>query len=218
MTVEKIPKATAKRLPIYYRYLNILYDSGTNRISSTELAKAVQVDSATIRRDFSYFGALGKRGYGYDVEHLIMFFKRILNQEKQTNVALIGIGNLGRALLNFNFHQDGNIRVSAAFDVREDVINRVIEGIPVFPVDTIEEQLKNQDIQVVILTVPAHAAQEMADKLVSIGIKGIMNFTPIRISVPSDVLVQNVDLTNELQTLIYFIDNYKNNADTEENN
>ncbi len=91
MTAENIPRATAKRLPIYYRYLNILHDTGKQRISSTELAEAVQVDSATIRRDFSYFGALGKRGYGYDVDNLLSFFKQILNQEHLTNVALMGL-------------------------------------------------------------------------------------------------------------------------------
>ena len=101
MTSQNIPKATAKRLPIYYRYLNMLSDSGKKRVSSNELAEAVKVDSATIRRDFSYFGALGKRGYGYDVENLLEFFKKTLNQDKLTNVALIGVGNLGHALLNF---------------------------------------------------------------------------------------------------------------------
>ena len=137
-----IPKATAKRLPVYYRYLNFLANSGTTKISSTELSDAVKVDSATIRRDFSYFGALGKRGYGYDVKDLLNFFKKILNQDRLTNVGLVGVGNLGHAFL------------------------------------------------------------------VKAGIKGIMNFTPIRISVPSYVRVQNVDLATELQTLIYFLEHY----------
>ena len=91
----KIPKATAKRLPLYYRYLIILNEEGKDKVSSTELSEAVQVDSASIRRDFSYFGALGKRGYGYDVKNLLSFFKKILNQDTLTNVALIGVGNLG---------------------------------------------------------------------------------------------------------------------------
>ena len=133
MAETKIPRATAKRLPIYYRYLNILLDADKKRVSSTELSEAVKVDSATIRRDFSYFGALGKRGYGYDVETLLAFFKKILNQDTLTNVALIGVGNLGHALLNFNFHKNSNVRISAAFDVNEAIANTVQSGVPVYP-------------------------------------------------------------------------------------
>ena len=133
MAETKIPRATAKRLPIYYRYLNILLDADKKRVSSTELSEAVKVDSATIRRDFSYFGALGKRGYGYDVEKLLAFFKKILNQDTLTNVALIGVGNLGHALLNFNFHKNSNVRISAAFDVNESIANTVQSGVPVYP-------------------------------------------------------------------------------------
>ena len=208
MTAENIPRATAKRLPIYYRYLNILHDTGKQRISSTELAEAVQVDSATIRRDFSYFGALGKRGYGYDADNLLSFFKQILNQEHLTNVALIGVGNLGHALLNFNFHKDGNVRISAAFDTDDEIVNTIEDGVPVYPIDELAHQLHDQQIKVIILTVPSSVAQSIADDAVAGGVKGILNFTPIRLSVPDDVLVQNVDLTNELQTLIYFIENF----------
>lgn len=208
MTDRKIPRATAKRLPIYYRYLNILLNSNKQRVSSTELSEAIQVDSATIRRDFSYFGELGKRGYGYDVKDLLNFFKDILNQDKLTNVALVGVGNLGHALLHFNFHQNGNMRISAAFDVNKDIINTVQSGVPVYAMEDMNEQLREQQIDVVILTVPSEKAQNVTDQLVEIGIRGILNFTPLRLAVPSNVRVQNVDLTNELQTLIYFIDHY----------
>lgn len=208
MTEQKIPRATAKRLPIYYRYLNILLDADKTRVSSTELSEAVKVDSATIRRDFSYFGALGKRGYGYDVESLIKFFKKILNQDRLTNVALIGVGNLGHALLNFNFHQDGNVRISAAFDVNETIANTIQSGVPIYPMTDLRTQLEEQQIQVAILTVPSDVAQSVTDDAVAGGVKGILNFTPLRITVPKDVRVQNVDLTNELQTLIYFLEHY----------
>ncbi|AYM03793.1 MULTISPECIES: redox-sensing transcriptional repressor Rex [Levilactobacillus] len=208
MTEQKIPRATAKRLPIYYRYLNILLDADKTRVSSTELSEAVKVDSATIRRDFSYFGALGKRGYGYDVESLIKFFKKILNQDRLTNVALIGVGNLGHALLNFNFHQDGNVRISAAFDVNADIANTIQSGVPIYPMTELRTQLEEQQIQVAILTVPSDVAQSVTDDAVAGGVKGILNFTPLRVTVPKDVRVQNVDLTNELQTLIYFLEHY----------
>lgn len=206
MTSQNIPKATAKRLPIYYRYLNMLSDSGKKRVSSNELAEAVKVDSATIRRDFSYFGALGKRGYGYDVENLLEFFKKTLNQDKLTNVALIGVGNLGHALLNFNFHKSNNVRINAAFDINEEITGTIQSGVPIYPMEDMKEQLKIQQIEIVILTVPANVAQGVTNDLIEVGVKGILNFTPLRISVPESVLVQNVDLTNELQTLIYFLD------------
>ena len=206
MTSQNIPKATAKRLPIYYRYLNMLSDSGKKRVSSNELAEAVKVDSATIRRDFSYFGALGKRGYGYDVENLLEFFKKTLNQDKLTNVALIGVGNLGHALLNFNFHKSNNVRINAAFDINEEITGTIQSGVPIYPMEDMREQLKIQQIEIVILTVPANVAQGVTNDLIEVGVKGILNFTPLRISVPESVLVQNVDLTNELQTLIYFLD------------
>lgn len=209
MNKPKVPKATAKRLPIYYRYLRFLHDAGKDRISSTELSEAVKVDSATIRRDFSYFGALGKRGYGYDVEDLMNFFSKTLKQDRLTNVALIGVGNLGHALLNYNFHQSNNMRISAAFDINEELIGKILSGVPVYPMSEMVEQLKIQQIEIVILTVPTEVAQETANELAKAGVKGIMNFTPIRITVPDDMRVQNVDLTNELQTLIYFLDHYK---------
>lgn len=208
MTEQKIPRATAKRLPIYYRYLNILLDADKTRVSSTELSEAVKVASATIRRDFSYFGALGKRGYGYDVESLIKFFRKILNQDRLTSVALIGVGNLGHALLNFNFHQDSNVRISAAFDINEEIANTIQSGVPIYPMSDLRTQLEEQQIQVAILTIPSDVAQKVTNEAVAGGIKGILNFTPLRITVPKGVRVQDVDLTNELQTLIYFLEHY----------
>ena len=214
MPTRKIPRATAKRLPVYYRYLNALLNGKKRRVSSTELSEAVQVDSATIRRDFSYFGELGKRGYGYDVESLIKFFKGILNQDKLTSVALVGVGSLGSALMNYNFHQSTNLRISAAFDPKPALANTIKSGIPVYPANELKKQIKEQQIDVVILTVPASQAQSVTDDLVEVGVHGILNFSPVRLSVPDNVQVQNIDLTNELQTLIYFIEsNHLNGQD-----
>jgi redox-sensing transcriptional repressor len=206
-----LPKATVKRLPLYYRYLRILNNAGKTKVSSTELSEAIQVDSATIRRDFSYFGELGKRGYGYDVEDLMHFFGKILNDDQLTNVALVGVGNLGSALLKFKFHQSNSIRVSCAFDVKEDIVGRIVDGIPVYPLDSMVEQIKLQQIEIAILTLPAQQAQQVVDQLAAAGIKGILNFTAARLTAPEDVIIQSVDLTNELQTLIYFL--HHNNND-----
>ena len=208
MAEHDIPRATAKRLPIYYRYLKLLLDAGTTRVSSNELSDAVKFDAAPIRRDFSYFGALGKRGYGYDVKALMTFFGEILNQDTLASVALVGVGNLGQALLNFNFHQSSNARISAAFDINEDIVNTIQAGAPVYSLDDLEKQISDQRIDVAILTVPAPVAQDLANRLAKAGVHGILNFTPLRLDVPSDVRVQNVDLTNELQTLLYFINNF----------
>lgn len=216
MPNRKIPRATAKRLPVYYRYLNVLLNANKHRVSSTELSEAVQVDSATIRRDFSYFGELGKRGYGYDVEKLLNFFKGILKQDKLISVALVGVGSLGSALMNYNFHQSTNLRISAAFDPKESLANTVKSGIPVYPVEDMKKQIKEQQIDAVILTVPGSESQAVTDQLVEAGVHGILNFTPVRLSVPKDVQVQNIDLTNELQTLIYFIESNKVTTDDED--
>lgn len=181
-------------------------DEGKDKVSSTELAEAVQVDSASIRRDFSYFGALGKRGYGYDVKNLLSFFKKILNQDTLTNVALVGVGNLGHALLNYNFKRSNNIRISCAFDINPEITGKITQGVPVYSMDEMKQQIADQQIRIAILTVPQATAQNTADEMIEAGIKGIMNFTPIRLSAPNGVRIQNVDLATELQTLIYFLD------------
>ncbi len=208
MAQYKIPNATIKRLPLYYRYFQFLSDSHNQKVSSTELAKAVQVDSATIRRDFSYFGSLGKRGYGYEVEPMVEFFKKLLNQDKTSKVALVGVGNLGHALLNYNFSQTNNIKIVAAFDSDPAKIGTQINQITVYDIQDVAQHLHEQQIDVVILSVPVGSAQVVTDRLVQAHVKGILNFTPLRISTPDNVRVHNVDLANELQTLIYFLDNY----------
>ena len=153
MPDKKIPKATAKRLPLYYRYLKYLFSTGTKKISSAELAEAVKIDSATIRRDFSYFGALGKRGYGYYVEDLMNFFSKQLNQDQLTHVAMIGIGHLGRALLNYNFQGQNSIRISAGFDIDDEIVNTIYEGIPIYHLDELTQQIESQNLEVAILPV-----------------------------------------------------------------
>lgn len=200
-----IPKATAKRLSLYYRYLKTLHAHGVKRINSNELSEGIQIDSATIRRDFSYFGELGKRGYGYDVENLMNFFARILSDDQLTNVALIGVGNLGHALLNFKFNEKNNIKIAAAFDKDPQIIGQVIANTKIYDMGNLKEILEEKNIHTVILSIPERYAQEVTNQLVEIGVKGILNFTPRRILTPSSVIVQSVDLTNELQTLIYFM-------------
>lgn len=211
----KIPQATAKRLPLYYRFLNHLHSSGKQRVSSAELSEAVKVDSATIRRDFSYFGALGKKGYGYNVNYLLTFFRKTLDQDELTKVALIGVGNLGTAFLNYNFLKNNNTKIDCAFDVDPEKIGTVIGEVPVYPMNQLEKQLTEDDIQVAILTVPAPVAQIITDSLVKANVKGILNFTPARLNVPSDIRVHHIDLAVELQSLVYFLKHYPTGEDLE---
>ncbi|MFX3624049.1 MAG: redox-sensing transcriptional repressor Rex [Ectobacillus sp.] len=207
MDQPKIPQATAKRLPLYYRFIKNLSLSGKQRVSSAELSEAVKVDSATIRRDFSYFGALGKKGYGYNVNYLLSFFSQTLDQDDLISVALIGVGNLGTAFLNYNFTKNNNTKIEMAFDVDESKVGKTIGGIPVYHMDELEERL-SEDVKVAILTVPAGVAQSIADRLVNTSIEGILNFTPARINVPEDIRIHHIDLAVELQTLVYFLKHY----------
>jgi redox-sensing transcriptional repressor len=204
----KIPQATAKRLPLYYRFLQNLYASGKQRVSSAELSEAVKVDSATIRRDFSYFGALGKKGYGYNVNYLLTFFRKTLDQDELTKVALIGVGNLGTAFLNYNFLKNNNTKIECAFDVDPEKVGTQIGDVPVYHMDDLEEYLKQDELPVAILTVPAPVAQQITDKLVKANVKGILNFTPARLNVPSSIRVHHIDLAVELQSLVYFLKHY----------
>ena len=204
----KIPQATAKRLPLYYRFLKNLHTSGKQRVSSAELSEAVKVDSATIRRDFSYFGALGKKGYGYNVNYLLSFFRKTLDQDELTKVALIGVGNLGTAFLNYNFLKNNNTKIEVAFDVDSEKVGTKIREVPVYHMDEIEKVLVEEKISVVILTVPAPVAQVITDRLVKAEVKGILNFTPARLNVPPSIRVHHIDLAVELQSLVYFLKHY----------
>ncbi|RIJ64630.1 redox-sensing transcriptional repressor Rex [Rummeliibacillus sp. POC4] len=206
---NKIPQATTKRLPLYYRFILNFAEAGQVRISSKELSEAMKIDSATIRRDFSYFGALGKKGYGYDVQYLLDVFRQVLDQDERMNVAIIGVGNLGSALLKYNFQKSHNMKIVVAFDTSGTPEGKYINDIPVYPPDLLEEKFAEYNVELPILTVPARSAQFMTDRLVTIGVKGILNFTPVRLSVPDYVRVHTIDLTIELQTLSYFMRNDK---------
>ncbi|WP_338471504.1 redox-sensing transcriptional repressor Rex [Niallia sp. XMNu-256] len=213
----KIPQATAKRLPLYYRFLTNLAASGKQRVSSAELSEAVKVDSATIRRDFSYFGALGKKGYGYNVQYLLNFFRKTLDQDELTKVALIGVGNLGTAFLNYNFMKNNNTKIAMGFDVSPDKVGRSIGDVPIYHMDDIEKVIEEQGVEVAILTIPAQVAQPVTDRLVEAKIRAILNFTPARLTVPANVRVHHIDLAVELQALVYFLKHYSSDVEEVKN-
>ncbi|HDH4516641.1 Redox-sensitive transcriptional regulator (AT-rich DNA-binding protein) [Staphylococcus aureus] len=204
----KIPRATLKRLPLYYRFVSSLKSKGIDRVNSKAISDALQIDSATIRRDFSYFGELGKKGYGYNIDSLLDFFKSELSESDMIKIAIVGVGNLGKALLTYNFSIHDDMTITEAFDVKEDVIGQKIGNVIVKDNDELITTLKKEEIDVVILTKPERVAQKVADELVQAGVKGILNFTPGRINTPSDVQVHQIDLGIELQSLLFFMKNY----------
>ena len=210
MKTEKsnsIPRATAKRLSLYYRIFKRFNAENIEKANSKQIAEAIGIDSATVRRDFSYFGELGRRGFGYDVKKLMNFFANLLNDNSITNVMIVGVGNMGRALLHYRFHERNKMKIVMAFDTDDysDVGTTTNDGIPIYGISQIKEKIHEGNVKTAILTVPSVKAQEVASVLVDAGIKGILCFSPVHLSVPKDVVVQYVDLTSELQTLLYFM-------------
>ena len=210
MKTEKnttIPRATAKRLSLYYRIFKRFNAEKIEKANSKQIAEAIGIDSATVRRDFSYFGELGRRGFGYDVKKLMNFFADLLNDNAITNVMIVGVGNMGRALLHYRFHERNKMKVVMAFDTDDhpEVGSTTSDGIPIYGISQIKEKIQSGNVQTAILTVPSVKAQEGASILVQAGVKGILCFSPVNLSLPKDVVVQYVDLTSELQTLLYFM-------------
>ena len=210
MKTEKnttIPRATAKRLSLYYRIFKRFNSEKIEKANSKQIAEAIGIDSATVRRDFSYFGELGRRGFGYDVKKLMNFFADLLNDNAITNVMIVGVGNMGRALLHYRFHERNKMKVVMAFDIDDhpEVGSTTSDGIPIYGISQIKEKIQSGNVQTAILTVPSVKAQEVASILVQAGVKGILCFSPVNLSLPKDVVVQYVDLTSELQTLLYFM-------------
>lgn len=200
----QLSKATTKRLSLYLRCLKGLEKNGVTRIKSSELSKMTQVGSATIRRDFSHFGELGRSGYGYDVNDLIKVFSDMLETKEEKRIALIGCGNLGQALLNNNFRRNENLNIVCAFDNDPEKVGKELCGYRIHSIDEMDEVLSEEKITVAISTVPSQNAQAAIDQVVANGVTAILNFAPDPLKVPDNVHVHYIDLTSELQTLIYF--------------
>ena len=206
--MKMVPKATTKRIPLYFRYLKTLDETGVKRIKSNEFSKMIQIPSATIRRDFSHFGELGRSGYGYDVPYLIEVFSEILKTDIEKRIALVGSGNLGKALIKNNFRRDSNLNIVAAFDTDPNIVGEKINELTVQDMSELKRVVKKEGITTAIMTVPSSKAQQVIDEVVDAGITAILNFAPKRLKVPAHVQVQYIDLTTELQTLIYYDENY----------
>lgn len=206
MKKEKVSNAVIRRLPRYYRRLTELLNAGTVRISSKSLGESMNLTASQIRQDLSCFGEFGQQGYGYNVESLRNEIAEILGMNQGHTAALLGVGNLGRALMeNFHFDQSG-FRLTAAFDVDPAVVGHEIAGIKIRPIEELDEYLKQNPTSVGILTVPRAVAPSLSEKLIEGGIKGIWNFTNIELNITTPgIIVENVHFSDSLLALSYLI-------------
>lgn len=212
MEEKEISQAVIGRLPRYFRFLGELKDEGVERISSQELSTRMQVTASQIRQDFNNFGGFGQQGYGYNVEFLYEEIGKILGLYKKHNLVLIGAGNLGQALANYvNFEKRGFL-ICGIFDSNPQLCGKEVRGIKVFPMEELESFIKENDIDIGVLTLPKHSAVEVAKSLVNCGIKAIWNFAHVDLDVPAGVQVENVHLSDSLMKLSYNINRY--NKDT----
>jgi redox-sensing transcriptional repressor len=194
-----------RRLPKYYRYLVELMDKGINRISSQELSKMTGFTASQIRQDLNNFGGFGQQGYGYNVEELYSQLRKILGLETVYNAVIGGAGNLGQAIANFKGFEDAGFKVVSLFDRNPNLVGLKIRDIEVRSADTMIDYIKEHQIDIGIITTPKESAQRLADQYVSAGVKGIWNFAPTDLSVPDDVIVENVRLNESLFILSYFL-------------
>jgi redox-sensing transcriptional repressor len=202
-SLQGIPEATIARLPLYLRALNALADRDIGSVSSEELAAAAGVNSAKLRKDLSHLGSYGTRGVGYDVDYLIYQVSRELGLTQDWPVVIVGAGNLGRALANYGGFASRGFRVAALVDADAAVVGSVIAGHQVRAAEDMESVVTEHKVMIGAITVPAAAAQGIADRLVAAGVTSILNFAPVVLNVPDGVDVRKVDLSIELQILAF---------------
>ncbi|MER7792974.1 redox-sensing transcriptional repressor Rex [Streptomyces sp. NPDC097640] len=198
-----IPEATVARLPLYLRALTALSERSVPTVSSEELAAAAGVNSAKLRKDFSYLGSYGTRGVGYDVEYLVYQISRELGLTQDWPVVIVGIGNLGAALANYGGFASRGFRVAALIDADPAMTGKPVAGIAVQHTDELEKIITDNGVSIGVIATPAGAAQQVCDRLVAAGVTSILNFAPTVLSVPDGVDVRKVDLSIELQILAF---------------
>ncbi len=203
MTESRISSAVIKRLPRYYRHLGELIAMDVERISSNELSVRMKVTASQIRQDLNHFGGFGQQGYGYNVKYLYTEIAKILGLDKKHNVIIIGAGNLGRAIANYaNFEKRGFV-VSAIFDINKELKGQKVRDISIRHLEELDEFAKNNIIDIAALAIPKEEAVKVADRLVKLGIKAFWNFAHTDLSVPDDVIVESVHLSESLMRISY---------------
>ncbi|MFB0841713.1 redox-sensing transcriptional repressor Rex [Paenibacillus oleatilyticus] len=206
MKTMKISEAVVRRLPVYLRFLNELSKKNVQTVSSQDLGQKLDLNPAQIRKDLAYFGEFGKKGIGYDVDYLIEKIRQILKLDKIIPVALVGAGNLGRALCNYNAYLKDNMKIVAVFDSHESKIGDTINNLKVKSTSEMKATIQELKVRIGIITVPAAEAQQVANQFVEAGVEAILNFAPMIIKVPGEMRVHHADFTTELQSLAYYLD------------
>ncbi|MBL7996745.1 redox-sensing transcriptional repressor Rex [bacterium] len=205
----RVSGSTVKRLSKYYRTLNELIKEDTDTISSEELAKLEGVTSAQIRKDFSFFGNFGRRGLGYNTQELKTHIAGILGLNRHWNVAIVGAGNIGSALIDYAEFKAHGFHIKLVFDNDPAKIGKMLKSLIVKNIDTIESECQRENIEIAIMAIPAQAAQAVAERINKAGVKGILNFAPKRLQLPNHVVIRQENTAMELETLSYFIMNQK---------
>lgn len=200
---NKIPEASLARLPYYLRALYVLDDEGYEIASSQDIADLAGSNSAQVRKDLSYLGEFGRKGVGYNVKYLIQVLEKVLGVSQKRTAVLVGAGRLGEAILSSRNIRERGFEFVAAFDVDPEKIGKVIAGVPVYNINDLEWILEGEKIDIGVIAVPPEAAQQVAEKLVRAGVKGILNFVPVPVKV--NVPVRTVCIAAEMQLLSYEI-------------
>ena len=205
MAEKNISMAVIRRLPKYHRYLGDLLDKDVQRISSKELSDIIGFTASQIRQDLNNFGGFGQQGYGYNVEALHNEIGNILGLNKIYNAVLIGAGNLGQAIANYAGFRKSGFEIKALFDANPRMIGLKIRDFEVLDSENLESFVEENNIDIAILCIPKNGAQDVVDRLVNVGVKGIWNFAPIDLKLPKEVKLEDVRLSESLYTLAYFI-------------
>jgi len=198
---EKIPEPTLRRLPWYLAYIKLLRGNGDTVVSSTQIAKEINVDASQVAKDLSFVNICGKTRVGYDIDALIDILENFLGFTSQHKAFLFGAGQLGSALMRDAGLNQYGLDIVAGFDIRSELAGKEIGGIPVFPMDILPQKQKEYGATIGIITVPVDKAQEVADFIVSNGIRALWNFTPFRIRVPENIVVQNTSIYAHLAVM-----------------
>lgn len=201
----EVPEVVISRLPQYVRILNRLLDDGTQEVSSQQLGEKLQVTPAQIRKDLSYFGRFGKQGRGYSVRDLLDRLRQILGINSPWNVAVVGVGRLGRAILSYpGFNPDG-FHLVAAFDLSDQVVGETVGGLTVRGMDELDQVVTKEKISIAIVAVPVESTQNVVDQLVACGVRAVLNYAPITPQVREGIRIRNIDPVLSLQSMTYYI-------------
>ncbi len=205
--MRKVAESTIRRLSLYLRFLEEFEGQGVETVSSEALAARGGTTSAQVRKDLSFFGSFGKRGLGYPVPELVERLREILGLNRRYQVAMIGAGKIGSALVQYRGFRQRGFDIVAIFDVDPAKIGTEWNGLTIRDIATLEEHLADGGVDMAVLVTPAEAAQPLADRLVRLGVKALLNFAPVQVAVPEDVVVKTVNLALELETLSYALTN-----------